>query len=193
MEEHPRLRYTGVVRSERDPRSRFGAFMAALAVTVALSGCHSASIQSTRDPSFSGRMNRLFVILNHGQLEQMDAGYTPALIRALQGEFAKTRTTVTIRAIDALALSDPNYTRALAQYQPDGVLTMKMSGGVRGEYGGGLESIYYDLSLFSVQTRDKRVWRGQLQATGGTGVIEGKMNSAAEKLVQTLLKDRVIQ
>jgi hypothetical protein len=173
-------------------RGGIGALMATMMLALTMVSCHSASIQSTRDPSFSGRLTRIFIILNHGEVDQLDADYTPALVRALQQEFAKTRTTITVRAVNVLALNDPNYARELAQYQPDGVLTMKLSGGVRGAYGG-LESLFYDVSLISAQQPDRRIWRAQLNAAGGSAVIEGKMNSAAEELVQRLLDDRLIQ
>lgn len=168
-----------------------GALIVALA--LALVGCHSASIQSTRDPSYSGRMGRLFIILNHGEVEQVDADYTLALTRALQEEFAKTHTTITVQTVKVLALNDPDYAGEMAQFRPDGVLIMKASGGMRGAYGIGLESISYDVSLMSPQQPDRRIWRAQLQATGGSAVIEGKMNSAAKELVQQLRDDRLIQ
>lgn len=100
-------------------------------------------------------------------------------------------TRVTVRVVNALALGEPNYAGEMAQYRPDGVLLMK-SGGVRGAYGG-IEAIHYDVRLVSPQQRDRRVSRAQLQADGGTAVIEGKMNSAAEELVGRLLEDRLIQ
>jgi hypothetical protein len=137
-------------------------------------------------------MGRLFVILNHGEIEQLDADYTPALLRALRAEFGRTHTSIAIRVVNALALDEPNYAAEMRQYQPDGVLLVKVSGGVRGAYGG-IETIMYDVSLVSPQHPDRRVWRAQLQAAGGTAVIEGKMDSAAEELVGRLLADGLIR
>jgi len=163
----------------------------AMVATLLLVACASASISSTRDPSFTGTVNRVFIVLNQADIDRIDPEYTPALVRALRNEFFKKRIAVEVKTVNPLALDDTAYAAELQQYQPNGVLTIKATSTVISGYGG-IHSIVYDASLFSPQQPDRRIWRAQITADGGTAVIEKKMRLVAEELLKRLRADRLI-
>ncbi|HMK51194.1 MAG TPA: hypothetical protein VK551_01720 [Thermodesulfobacteriota bacterium] len=152
--------------------------------------CAHVSIKFVRDPSFSNPMNRLFIILNHGQIDNTDSSYTPYLINALKDEFSKEGVEITIRVVKALALNDSIYKSEIVSYEPDGVMALTATGGTVTSYGSVME-IVYDVSLFDLSSK-KRIWRAQIKASGGALVREKRMKLMARDLVKQLREQKII-
>ncbi len=159
-------------------------------VALLLLGCASVSIQSVRDSSFTEPIHKLFVVLNHGQVDTIDASFTPYLITALKDGFSKIGVEIEIGVISPLALNENAYILEIASYKPDGVMTIVANGGVVGAYGG-MAKIVYDVSIFD-SLKNKRIWRAQIDASGGTAVREKRMQMMVQNLIQRLSDDKII-
>ena len=160
-------------------------------VAIFLFGCARVSIQSARDPSFSNPMNKLFIILNHGQIDNIDSSYTPYLAAALKDEFSKEGLEVAIRVAEPLVLDDSIYKFEIASYEPDGVMTITANGWAVSEPSGGLTQIIYDVSLFD-SSKSKRIWRALIDASGGLSAREKRMKLVATDLVNQLKEQKLI-
>jgi len=160
-------------------------------VAIFLFGCAAVSMQSVRDPSFSEPINRLFIILNHSRVDQIDSSYTPYLITALKEEFSKKGVEIAIRNVNALVLDENIYRSEIAYYHPDGVMTIIATGGTVVGATGGLAQMIYDVSLFD-SSRNKRIWRAQINVSGDMGVREKRMKLMARDLVNRLSEEKLI-
>ncbi len=160
-------------------------------VAIFLFGCATVTMKSVRDPSFSEPINKLFIILNHGQIDRIDSSYTPYLITALRDEFSKMDVEIAIRNVNALVLDESIYRSEITSYEPDGVMTIIATGGMVAGATGGLAQIIYDVSLFD-SSRNKRIWRAHINASGGTAVREKRMKLMAKDLVKGLSDEKLI-
>jgi len=163
-----------------------------LTVVIALLslGCASVSVNSMRDSSFSEPIQKLFVVVNHNQVDMIDRSFTPYLITALKDEFSKKGVETEIVVISPLDLNANTYASEIASYKPDGVMTILANGGIIGPYGG-MQTIVYDISIFE-SAKNIRIWRARIEASGGTGVREKRMRMMAQKLIQRLSDDKII-
>ena len=157
---------------------------------LAYNTCSSRGVKMKRDPSFSDPINKLFIVVNHGQVDNLDSAYTPLLMTALKNEFSQKGVETEIRVVSPLALNENAYLAEIASYNPDGVMTIVTSGGVMGPYGG-MTKILYDVSLFD-PSKESRIWRAQIDASGGTAVREKRMQMMAHDLIQRLSEDKII-
>jgi len=72
--------------------SRISGALALACFALFSPGCGaSITIQSVKDPTFSNPIHKMFIILNHGQVDKIDSSYTPYLVAALKDEFSLTR------------------------------------------------------------------------------------------------------
>jgi len=159
-------------------------------LAILLTGCASVSVKSVKDSSYDKSIHKLFVILNHTQVDNVDPNYTPYLLKALHDEFEKEKIEVSLNVIRPLSLSNQSFDSEIANYKPDGILTILANGGVSSG-GGGLLSIYYDVSVFDAPT-EKRIWRARIDASGGTAIREKRMAIMAQKLVHHLKEEKLI-
>ena len=159
-------------------------------VTLLFSGCASVSVQSARDSAFSEPIHKLFVLLNHVQVDTIDASFTPYLITALKDGFSKKGVEIEIRVISPLALNENASVSEIASYKPDGIMTIVVNGGVVAATGG-MATILYNVSIFD-SLKNKRIWRAQIDASGGTAVREKRMQMMVQKLSQRLSDDKII-
>jgi hypothetical protein len=129
-----------------------------LCITLFVFGCASVSIRAVKDPSFSNSINKLFVILNHRHLDNIDSAYTPLLVTALKDEFSKNGVKMAICIVNPLSLNEDVCLAEMNSYKPEGVLTIVSTGGVVAP-SGGMITIIYDVSLFdTINKNDKRIW-----------------------------------
>ncbi|MBN2654630.1 MAG: hypothetical protein JXR79_05895 [Nitrospirae bacterium] len=119
-----------------------------LLIPIVLISCASVSIQAVKDPSFSEPMNKLSILINHGQVDSIDPAYTQYLVINLKEEFTKQSMQINIQVVNRLSLNDNVYWADIAAGNPDSVMTIVASGGVTGPYGLGLSKIIYDISVF---------------------------------------------
>lgn len=174
--------------------ARYGRLSGVATLTLLLAACASASIQATKDPDFSNPMHKLFIILNHTQVDQIDPGYTAYLVKALEQGFKRKGLDVAIRTVTPLELNENAYQTEIENFSPDGVLVILNNGGVIGVYGG-MQQINYDVSLYDVNVtaETKRIWRAKIQAWGSTGVVrEERMNLVVQRLLERLQRDKMI-
>jgi hypothetical protein len=169
---------------------RISRSMTLVCFTLFFSGCASVSVKSVRDPAFTDPIHKMFIILNHGQVDKIDPSFTQYLAVALKNEFSSKGVETELRVINPLSLDENAYGAEIASYKPDGVLTIVANGGVTGG-NGGLLNIFYDVSLYDFG-KNKRIWRAQLDASGGTDVKERRMKIMAKELVQRLSEDKLI-
>lgn len=160
-----------------------------LYTTLFVFGCASVSIRAVKDPSFSDSINKLFVILNHRNLDNIDSAYTPLLVTALKDEFSQNGVKMTICIVNPLSLNEDVCLAEMNSYKPEGVLTIVSTGGVVAP-SGGMIKIIYDASLFDTTNKNhKRVWRATIDASGGK---EKRMKIMAKDLIKRLLDDKLI-
>ena len=172
-------------------KSAFLFLLILIFIALVLPGCASVSIQSVRDPSYTNTIHKLYVVLNENQVDSIDSSFTPLLTAALKDEFSKRGVEIAVRVADPLVLDEKTYLAEIESYKPDGVMTIVATGGVRGAYGG-MMKILYDVSLFDASNAKRRIWRAQIDASGGTGVREKRMKLVAQDLVERLSQDKLI-
>jgi len=157
--------------------------------TLFFSGCASVSIESVKDPTFSNPVHSMFIVLNHAQLDKIDSSDTPYLLAALKKEFSLKGVDIELREIDHLSPNEDIYKDEIADYKPDGVLTIVANAGATA--GGGVMQIYYEISPYDF-VKNRIVWRAQINAASGGGAREKKMKTVAKDLVQRLSDDKMI-
>ncbi len=170
--------------------SKCGKIVAVTIVLLMFAGCATVSVNSVRDPSFSNSIHKLFIIVNHGQIDDIDKAYTPYLVEALKDEFSRKSVETMIQMANPLALDDSALFAGIGTYKPDGVLAIVATGGVAGPYGG-MRKIIYNVSLFDPLTK-KRVWRARIDASGGEAVQERRMRIMAHDLVMRLDQEKLL-
>ena len=87
-------------------------------------------------------------------------------------------------------LDEKIYSHDIESYGPQAVLVIVATGGVVSPYGG-MEKIVYDASLFAPDL-EKRIWRAQIEHSGGTALIGKRMKKMANAIVGQLEKDQLI-
>jgi hypothetical protein len=113
------------------------------------------------------------------------------LITALKEEFSKKGVEIAIRNVNALVLDENIYRSEIAYYDPDGLMTIIATGGTVVGAMGGLAQMIYDVSLFD-SSRNKRIWRAQVNVSGDMGVREKRMKLMARDLVNRLSEEKLI-
>jgi hypothetical protein len=131
----------------------------------------------------------MFIVFNHAQLDKIDSSDTPYLLAALKKEFSSKGVDIELREIDHLSPNEDIYKDEIADYKPDGVLTIVANAGATA--GGGVMQIYYEISLYDF-AKNRIVWRAQINAASGGGVREKEMKAVAKDLVQRLSDDKMI-
>lgn len=147
------------------------------------SGCASAKVVSNRDPELTKDLERIFVLIDHGEVtkQQFSGSLSKHLAAAL------TNVTVKIAIVSPLELDEKAHQHAISEFAPDAVLVIKCNGGVLHEYGGYLR-LTYDVSLYDSK-QEKRLWRAAASNDGGTAVMEKRLRVMADEIVVTLQRD----
>jgi hypothetical protein len=174
--------------------------IAALAwLVLLLTGCAHASIRSTTEPDVSKPMHRLVVFLDHTQVNRFDSGFTPYLVAALERDFMQSGVEVVVRQYGPRDWEDRAALEEILRFRPDGVLVIANDGVVisypddMGGSAGGVQQIYYDVSLFELTGGTKKqIWRAQMQTSGGIAHREERMNLVAKRILERLHEYNVI-
>ena len=155
------------------------------AVGLLVAGCTSVTIKATRDPHAVHRVERLFVVINHGDLSH--ESYSQQLAASLASLLSNPPPVIEISVVSPLELDEKIHDRQLQQFKPDAVLVIRLTTAVVSEYGG-YPTLQYDASLFDPKT-ERRLWRGSVNSSGGTALMQRRLRETAEVIVKQLRKD----
>jgi hypothetical protein len=160
-------------------------FWATALFGVILTGCTSIRVRANKDPASIRKIKRLFVIVNHGDVDEQT--YSHLLADAMLVALTNTAAVFQIEIANPVALDESSYLKQIKQFEADAVLMIRVEGGVLGQYGG-YPTLIYDASLFEPDLR-KRIWRARIDNSGGTALMKRRMREMADKIVQELRKN----
>jgi hypothetical protein len=148
-------------------------------------GCTSVKLKSTKDPAAVRKISRLFVLINQGETDN------PKLSNELSEHFRNSLSNAPVQLefsiMSPLELDEKIHDSKIKQFNADAVLTIRVTTFVVSEYGG-YPTIIYDVSLFDPEMK-KRLWRGSVNNSGGTALMNRRMREMAEAIVSQLRKD----
>jgi hypothetical protein len=153
-----------------------------------VSSCTSISVKSNKDASASRKINRLFVIVNHGEVN--DQKYSNELIQSLKNCLSNSPVQLEFSVMTPLDLNPEMHQEKVRAFDAEAVLVISVSTYVINEFGG-YPTILYDASLFDPEQK-KRLWRGAINNSGGTALMKRRMREMAEKLVGQLRHDGLL-
>jgi hypothetical protein len=156
-------------------------FWVLVAVVVFVSSC--ATIESTKAPEQTEKIDDVFVIVNPGN---SFASFGKGVKEALQKKFTMLHVTSEIVVPTGLELEDNIKQQAVSHHY---VLTINLT---EGTVTAGWTPIQvggnYDISLFSV-AKDQRVWRAALKMQNNYGIAPGML---VDKMIGALQKDGLV-
>jgi len=148
-------------------------------------GCTSVKVQSTKDAQAVRKIERLFVLINHGDLGNQP--YSNDLANNLRSVLSNPPPVMGISIVSPLELDERVHEAKIKQFNPDAVLVIRLTTAVLNEYGG-YPILKYDASFFDPKM-DKRLWRGAVNNSGGTALMKRRMREMAEVIIGQLRKD----
>jgi len=164
-----------------------------LCSVVALAGCVSTKIQSNRDASYTGTIERLYIFATVGEREQDMARL---FTTAIEEQFAAHGIPAQARVRDPLALEGEGLvSEEVEAFAPSAILVLAQteSSAMISGAGGGTNSATFDASLFDTET-ERRVWRASIKASRDRIYATERQgaNNLAEKIVEKLFEDGLI-
>jgi hypothetical protein len=156
-----------------------------LGTLVLGSGCTSVKLKSTKDPAAVRKINRLFVLINQGETD--NAKLSNQLIEHFRNALSNSPVQVEFSIASPLDLDEKVHDSKIKQFDAEGVLSVSVTTFILSEYGG-YPTIIYDVSLFDPELK-KRLWRGSVNNSGGTALMNRRMREMAEAIVSQLKKD----
>ena len=156
-----------------------------VAFSLALGGCTSVKVQATKDVESVRRLERLFLLINHGDMGNQP--YSTNLANHFRMVLSNPPPVLEIGIVSPLELDEKVHQIRVEQFKADAVLVVRLTGAVLSQYGG-YPVLTYDASLFDPPMK-KRMWRGVVNNSGGTGLMNRRMREMAEALVAQLRKD----
>jgi hypothetical protein len=161
-----------------------GVFLVAMLGLV--SGCTSVTIQSNKDASAVHQLNRMFVVINHGEVK--DQELSNYLIDGFKGCFSNAPVQVDYTVLSALDLDTKSHEQQIKAFNPDAVLEVSVTTYVISAEYGGYPTIMYDASLYNPDLT-KRIWRAAIDNSGGTALMKMRMHQMAGKIATQLQTD----
>ena len=155
---------------------------------LALTGCTSVKIKSNKDASATQKIQRLFVIVNHGEVNEQK--FSNELIHSLRNCLSNTPVQIEFSVMTPLDLNPEIHQDKVKAFHPDAVLVISVSTYVVDQYGG-YPTIMYDASLYD-PAQKRRLWRGAINNSGGTALMKLRMRQMAEKVVGQLRQDGLL-
>jgi hypothetical protein len=156
-----------------------------LGAVVLFIGCASVSIESTRDPGFSGKINRLFVLIkDNGQIKK---SYSQNLQKALTERLSARGISSRVQIISPLELDDSRYSQDIKTFSPDAVLLIQPAGGTRRLQE--IIEIFWDVGL-RVPDSKTLIWRASIHMSGGSSL--SRMTAMADGILSRMEQDGII-
>jgi hypothetical protein len=159
--------------------------LAMLGATAFLSGCASVSIESARDPGFSGRINRIYVLIRDNG--QISSSYSQNLQKAMTERLSARGITSQVQIVSALELDESKYSKDIKTFSPDAVLVMQPTGGTR-RFREVIE-VYWDVSMQIPETKT-RIWRASIHMSGGSSL--SRMTALTDGILSKMEQDKII-
>jgi hypothetical protein len=166
-------------------------------VAVLILGCASTTVQSKRDPQFTGPLDRLYVAVGYSSVEESYAAeLAKHLTKMLDDHGIATRQQVFNQGQGELELSvDAPVldTAALREFLPNGVLIVSETAATwQRKTFRELRDVSHDASLY-VPWKPDRIWRASLVTDEhGDDVNRASMKKTAETIVKQLVADKLI-
>jgi hypothetical protein len=159
--------------------------MILLGAAALFTACASISIESARDPGFSGKISRLYVLIrDNGQLK---SSYSQNLQRALTERLSARGIVSQVQIVSSLELDESRYSRDIKTFSPDAVLSIQWAGGTRRL--SEVIEVFWDASLHIPQTRT-RIWRATIHLSGGSSL--SRMTAMTDSILSRLEQDGII-
>jgi hypothetical protein len=148
-------------------------------------GCASVSIESARDPGFSGKISRLYVLLrDNGQLR---SSYWQNLQKALTERLKARGIASQVQIISPLELDESRYSQDMKAFSPDAVLFIQSAGGTRRLQE--VIEIFWDASLY-LPGKKTRIWRASIHMSGGSS--PSRMTALTDSILSKMEQDGII-
>lgn len=158
-----------------------------MAVILCLAaGCTSVTIKSNKDEASVHQLNRLSVIINHGEVS--DKQLSNELIDGFKGCFSNAPVQVDYSVMSALDLDTKAQADQIKAFNPDAILLISVTTFVISAEYGGYPTILYDASLYNPD-HSKRLWRAAINNSGGTALMNRRMHEMAGKIATQLQAD----
>jgi len=164
---------------------RFTAVGLVLSALFLGAGCTSVKLKSTKDPAAVRKINRLFVLINQGETD--NPKLSNELIEHFRNSLSNSPVKLEFSIMSPLDLDEQVHDAKIKQFDADAVLVIRVTTFILSEYGG-YPTIIYDVSLFDPEMK-KRLWRGSVNNSGGTALMNRRMREMAEAIVSQLKKD----
>src|SRR5688572_3829925 len=94
-------------------------FVSAVMLFALLTGCASVSFRSNKDPDHRPKMNRLYILVNHGSLSH---DYSPKLMSAMYEVFTREGIEIKTEIMNPLVLDEKSYLANANRYKAEAVL-----------------------------------------------------------------------
>jgi hypothetical protein len=147
------------------------------------SGCSSITIQSNKDATAVHKVERLYILINHGDVEKQSLSL--ALAASFKNCLSNSPVQLMVSIASPLELDERAHDKEIASFRPDAVLVVQVKTFIIDEFNG-YPKILYDASLYP-PTMNKRLWRAGISNSGGQ--MKRRMRDMTEKIVQQLRQD----
>lgn len=151
-----------------------------------MAGCTSITIKSNKDASAVRQLNRLSIVINHGEVS--DKALSNYLIDGFKSCFSNAPVQVDYTVLSALDLDTKSHEQQIKAFNPDAVLEVSVTTYVVSAEYGGYPTIMYDASLYNPDLT-KRLWRAAIDNSGGTALMKLRMHQMAGKIATQLQAD----
>jgi hypothetical protein len=156
-----------------------------LGAAALFTACASISIESARDPGFSGKVGRLFVLIrDNGQLK---SSYSQNLQKAMTERLSARGISSQVQIASPLELDESRYSRDIKTFSPDAVLVIQWAGGTRRL--SEVTEVFWDASL-RIPEAKARIWRATIHISGGSSL--SRMTAMTDSILARLEQDGVI-
>ena len=156
-----------------------------LGATALITACASISIESARDPDFSGKVGRLYVFIrDNGHLKRP---YSQNLQKAMTERLSARGIACHVQIISPLELDESKYSGDVKAFSPDAVLVVQTTGGTRRLQE--VIEVYWDASLRSTETKT-RIWRASIHMSGGSSL--SRMTALTDSILSKMEQEGII-
>ena len=156
-----------------------------LGATALFTACASVSIESARDPGFSGKVSSLYVLIrDNGQL---NSSYSQNLQKAFTQSLAARGIVSQVQIVSPVELDESKYSRDIKTFSPGAVLVIQTTGGTRRL--SEVIEVFWDASLVTPGTKT-RIWRATIHLSGGSSL--SRMTAMTESILSRLEQDGLI-
>ena len=145
-------------------------------------GCASVSIETVRDKNFTGKISKMYVLINANS--QLENAYFQCLKNALDAQMQSRGISSMSRINSRLELDETKFLKEIASYAPDATLLLRPTGGTKFQ-DGTTKNVTWDASLLNKE-RKRRIWRANIKDQSSAGFYKLRMDKVAETIFNNL-------